>query len=93
MPEHTPGPWRVVDRGSGNVYSAAIDIAAGNYRVVGGPVDGDPEQIRADARLIAAAPDLLEAVVGMLASVHKDDPACDAARAALIKATEGIDDA
>ena len=52
MSEHTPGPWRIGDAG----------------HTVFGPPQGLPPKIvatkasRADARLIAAAPELLDAL-------------------------------
>jgi hypothetical protein len=81
---HTPGPW-------------TADIAAGNCASVspigfawwGCPVS---EETRANARLIAAAPDLLAALRDMLAAQVCDDnggdcAVCDAARAAIACAT------
>jgi hypothetical protein len=48
--KHTPGPWRIVARTDGlaNVYAGATDVT----------LCARPR----DARLIAAAPDLLEAL-------------------------------
>ena len=53
MTQHTPGPWRVGDAG----------------RTIFGPPNGDPSpetiaeiRLRKNARLIAAAPELLEAL-------------------------------
>ena len=55
MAEHTPGPWRVGDAGT----------------TIFGPPNGNPSPImvaqrvrRANARLIAAAPELLAALEG-----------------------------
>jgi hypothetical protein len=54
--------------------------------------DKRAEQLQANARLIAAAPDLLEALRGVLGyadlcSVPAAQPACVKARAAISKAT------
>jgi len=51
---HTPGPWRV----------NAHDICAGSDAVAGvyGTTGYAPEEAQANARLIAAAPDLLAAL-------------------------------
>jgi hypothetical protein len=80
---YTPGPWTVVD---GPFHG--IDAA-----------DGEPVVMlnhgitnEADARLIAAAPDLLKALVAMLVPDRYLDPYAEtkrlrAARAAIAKAT------
>ncbi len=56
MRKHTPGPWFAASEGSYKV--ASVTSNTGIY------ADTLPEaaQIAADARLIAAAPDLLEAL-------------------------------
>lgn len=48
MRKHTPGPWEA-DEEAGEVWAGSLEIAETMF----GPV-------RANARLIAAAPDLLE---------------------------------
>lgn len=57
--QHTPGPWRIGDAG----------------HTVFGPPNGNPspktiarDTIKSDARLIAAAPELLKALVDVLAA-------------------------
>ena len=59
--KHTPGPWR-----SGpHVRDTASMVYAGDYAGEGEPdliVEIESEDHRADARLIAAAPELLEAL-------------------------------
>jgi hypothetical protein len=97
---HTPGPWQV----SGVRYKwrdAHSDRLLDSHQV--GPdgngialVPYDPNSHReamADARLIAAAPDLLAVVRGLLAWEDQDDialdPVMEAARAAIAKATGG----
>ncbi len=54
---HTPGPWKIL------VPDGSMIVANGHHIAsvaMGGPIDG-PED-RANARLIAAAPDLLAAL-------------------------------
>lgn len=63
MAEHTPGPWRVNDhrmRTSPKVYGPWMRGRGGPRKIadIYGPGDSD---VYANARLIAAAPDLLEA--------------------------------
>jgi len=78
MSKHTPGPW-VLDAGiSSNVV--LIDSKATNG-AVGEIVDC---RNRADAILIAAAPDLLEACK---AALSDDQPYIEKCKAAIFKAT------
>lgn len=58
MPSHTPGPWTV--RGpTGYLNQTAIDPAIGCAY-------GSGDEVQANAALIAAAPELLEALVAIL---------------------------
>ena len=89
---HTPGPWEAkapVEHGA-HVYGPhGVTVAwcgtnstfkrAGYYSI-------SMEESGANARLIAAAPELLEALIAMLSNT----PDCDhVARAAIAKATGG----
>lgn len=86
MSKHTPGPWMAT--------GARVDMGAG--RVTAGldwSFDVDPGEARANARLIAAAPDLLKALkdlVAVIDSVKGKDvrgyEAFDSAEAAIAKA-------
>lgn len=81
---HTPGPWRIGDAG---------------FTVFGPPKPGAlPETIapvknRANARLIAAAPDLLDVLAEMLADAeilaepYRNEAICERARAVIARAT------
>ncbi|MFA6063839.1 MAG: hypothetical protein WC736_14725 [Gallionella sp.] len=88
---HTPGPWAAADTlsrtGLINVYGPGrplpIAIVTGDYKT----------EREANARLIAAAPELLEALQAMLeiygprnGAIERDGP-CNYARAAIAKAT------
>lgn len=98
MSKHTPGPWAVTDPDDGHQYLAitaksGTDDAEDVATV--GISDVHPNG-EANANLIAAAPDLLEALVGALEELDRRDPysATDpliarrrAARAAIAKAT------
>jgi hypothetical protein len=55
---HTPGPWHVTEDGH-------IDSSFGAIAEIVG-VDNPDDETLPNARLIAAAPDLLEALEGML---------------------------
>lgn len=93
--KHTPGPWTVTGQkeyayqiGIGVVTDRGIDPIAAAY--------GDGEAAKANAQLIAAAPDLLAACQQMLsmtvARVPLTSPlrkaACARARAAIAKAKD-----
>ncbi len=97
MSKHTPGPWAMPDSGQGRISKVG---ANGGWDGLIATADcGDYARSRdeglANARLIAAAPDLLEALRGALehwpvpSSICKDRPAYEAARAAIAKATGG----
>ena len=91
--KHTPGPWEAewhrkykqwnVFPESGKAVVSVTDLC-GEY---------SKEETEANARLIAAAPELLEALQGLLdcmaipSSICKERPAYEAARAAIAKAT------
>ena len=86
MSAHTPGPWRAVPNAPG-ISDTVIDSGR---RVVADVISRkSTDELRANARLIAAAPELLDALEGLLnalpsATTH---PAIKAARAAIVKAT------
>ena len=88
--QHTPGPWQV--KPSNNEITNAdhgrlpFAIVAG-YLLIGATYENGK-----DARLIAAAPDLLKALNAMLTHMGMDEdewnkPTFDQARAAITKAT------
>ncbi len=66
--QHTPGPWQAV---GGNVFSTVSpQEASAPIARVGVPVRGGPAklgEVEANAHLIAAAPELLEALEDVLA--------------------------
>lgn len=92
--KHTPGPWYVL-RGQRNI---SIRHKTGDKRLpmvnvasVRGnlPDDCPYGSSKANASLIAAAPDLLEALKAMTEQTNSTElaAACDKARAAIAKAT------
>lgn len=73
MSKYTPGPWKR------KIKSVLIPIAPYEWaEAYGGSI--------ANARLIAAAPDLLEALKGVLRVADRKTDEFDAARAAIAKA-------
>lgn len=88
--QHTPGPWKVSRTGE-ELQISAISTP-GYFAVIRGACAGAHEQGEANARLIAAAPELLEALeelVGWLAEARLEmggHIGLDDARAAIAKA-------
>lgn len=78
--EHTPGPWRVKDNGSmegPHVYGLVHPVDGGDYAPLAGYRGGALSQ--ADARLIAAAPELLHALKSAAEFMHIFDEQSEAA--------------
>ena len=93
MSKHTPGPWTANkptrDNGRAEIHAGCMLVAqAFNWML---DAEGD-EQCWADAHLIAAAPDLLEALKEIVdaadgAGWEQLDPSFKKARTAIAKAT------
>lgn len=91
--KHTPGPWKAVSAAACAEVECMEIAEVAHMRVIpaagGWPTPGAPED---DARLIAAAPDLLNACAAIVEWCDKNPPAGDAlycinqARAAIAKA-------
>ncbi len=85
MAKHTPGPWRAEEREVvtylGHPIAEVLDTAEG--------LEGSDAEADANARLIAAAPDLVAALEMILAGVDSGQlmqQSIDQARAAVVKA-------
>lgn len=63
---HTPGPWKLILAPTQIVRESGPEIIAG----VIGPVDGPK---LANARLMASAPDLLEAALGVISKLTRKE--------------------
>lgn len=95
MTKHTPGPWRIeIDDSPDAEWSRRYpNIIADEYEVVGTEgMYGDLETDMANARLIAAAPELLAALDMMERHFSRYDDThnnlvLEQARAAIAKAT------
>lgn len=96
--QHTSGPWKAEDNSweVSTVYSASGEVARCyiDSNVTEDTQDRLEPIKEANARLISAAPDLLEALQGMVAwadDLQRQDPAGDLlkARSAIAKATGG----
>ena len=77
MSEHTKGPWEVARTDAGIIVrtesAKKTRFGASRYAAIGGFDRSDPEQLAealANARLIAAAPELLEAIKCLLADME-----------------------
>ena len=89
MSKHTPGPWHLAEVENGSIKHM-VPVGPDGYSLCTVVHDGDTPfgaiYMDADARLIAAAPELLEALQ-MLLEFPNTGPATSAARAAIAKAT------
>lgn len=94
--KHTPGPWMIgygEAVGIGEIYGVGIDTEPDWTPVCMLSLSEKVNEVdEANARLIAAAPDLLETLIGLLDAVQSSvcknsGPAQDAARVAIAKAT------
>ena len=63
MTPHTPGPWEVFKNGTKWIIFSPVKDAT--IAVTGGWTDESRSQESANARLLAAAPELLEALEGV----------------------------
>lgn len=87
MSAHTPGPWSFVQSGTGDF--PVWNVRIGTRGLITLPATADMETMDADARLIAAAPELLEALQKIVAESDADEwngVSTSKARAAIAKA-------
>lgn len=76
--KHTPGPWKYIDatKVAGMQFAPACVIQSGDKNIArfswndNSPWFPTKEESQANARLIAAAPELLEALKGLLADIE-----------------------
>lgn len=75
MSKHTPGPWtdQSPDGSAWGVYSAQGDAVAQAFQIRIYSADPYQKERHANARLIAAAPDLLAFAQEFLADYQSDD--------------------
>lgn len=83
--KHTPGPWKPLSSMDGHV-EAECGLIAKAYRY---SIDSDELPVEANARLIAAAPEMLEALRALIEPTYSRKTAERKARAAIAKATGG----
>ena len=92
--KHTPGPWQACDVGDYSDYDGRCRVILGNDLRIA-VVLGDHDESAANARLIAAAPDLLEELEDMVSLVEYlmndsyDNKETAEARAAIARAKGG----
>lgn len=86
---HTPGPWKAYVGRRPSVYAEGygnINLLTTRNGFQKGTSPRGLEQAKADANLIAAAPELLEALKEMLDLYIWDSDASDRAKAVIAKA-------
>ena len=68
--KHTPGPWRFIEQGDANMYGM---VTAGNRWIISFRQNGElmSETELANAKLMAAAPELLEALKLILSDIKQ----------------------
>ena len=84
MTEHTPGPWAMTVGRDGDGWLEDVTVSHGIVAVhhsnLGFGIDVNDNrvdnQIIANARLIAASPDLMAALENLMGQVSPPDPAC-----------------
>ena len=100
--KHTPGPWHLEEMGynSSSYYIRGSSESGDRLTIGKGAVAHIPRStvnpMEANARLIAAAPELLEALAEIVSAADGEgwnqlDPSLSKARAAIAKATGGAD--
>jgi hypothetical protein len=93
MTDHAPGPWRVTSTHENARAVVGPTPVADAYRVIALPKNSNDGHWEANARLIAAAPDLLAACKAALEgqSIPPFEK-YEMIRAAIAKATGGVND-
>lgn len=93
MSAHTPGPWNWVQYGDGRTLPRLVDFYGNEVLWIGYRASYDQsagfEPDEADARLIAAAPELLAVLVQAVARQGFTNDELITARATIAKATGG----
>lgn len=96
MPKYTAGPWEASEGYPSDIWH--VDMPSRKYSVVVSRAEEDwdmaVKEVQANAHLIAAAPELLDALETLLLSTERDDinfrvRAMEAAREAIAKAEGG----
>ena len=85
--KHTPGPWRY-QRENGSPTTGQHMIAGANPGYLAEVRDCGSGDVCANARLIAAAPELLDALQAVVRVADRNTVEFDMARAAIAKATQ-----
>ena len=90
--QHTKGPWKFGSSNEDSVYKRNIGGSDGYHVAVAS--SREDEEVVANARLIAAAPDLLEALLlfAVENKTHTELERFQVARAAIAKATGETND-
>lgn len=85
MANHTPGPWELEDN-----HDGGFDLIASNKNWIA-TIHYGREEDEHDARLIAAAPELLEALIQARAAMPDKSFATDEAKAVIDLVNAAID--
>jgi|GraSoiStandDraft_51_1057287.scaffolds.fasta_scaffold1412965_2 hypothetical protein len=85
--KYEPAPWEVNDQRDSSWMNNAMYIGSANTGLIIARVYTDKGDEEANARLIAAAPELLEALKAVVSVADRATVEFDMARAAIAKAT------
>ena len=85
--KYEPAPWEVNDQRASGWMNNAMYIGSANTGLIIARVYNDKGDEEANARLIAAAPELLEALKAVVSVADRATVEFDMARAAIAKAT------
>ena len=93
MTQHTPGPWRAVVRSNQHgLQVAAVDMPPHtSWRPSKQRPHAVPDYEAANARLIAAAPDLLAAIEMLYHQGYADDTPVWKNAVKVVRAAKGLD--
>ena len=91
MNKHTPGPWHWLGGAIGIAWEGQGGEAHQLFTIANlePPSSDNLEEWKANARLLAAAPELLTALVALLDELDPDQFHYEAERAVIAKATGG----
>ncbi len=85
-PAHTPGPWATARGFEGQTVVGSDGVLVADCSIIDRLGQRTGPECTANARLIAAAPDLLEALKAVVAIADRRTVEFDAAHAAIAKA-------
>ena len=84
--KHTPGPWERNEAPTGHYAEEVVAKSPRGKTITVARIGSGPDRREHDARLIAAAPELLAALEAALPLINNQSPLCAQMTAAIKKA-------